>query len=216
MTIYTQPVREIPWAINAATEDIAEPPYGMKESGWPGTPAPRYDWFNWVLKQAAIWIQYLRGRGIPDYDPLESYSKGDIVQYATTNSVYRRILTESTCGVDPTNATYWQVWPSDALGLASSMINGTAGSLTVFGCRILWDTVEIPPSGGYPGSLAYTFPGSIAFASGQFVVLGTAINGNLAVNIPALSSTGCTVTGTAIGTPSTPFTVRILAVGLMA
>jgi hypothetical protein len=97
--------REIPWANSAVADNIEEPSDGQKASGWTGTPAPPYQWFNWILRQSAKWIEYLRGRGIPDYAAAETYRLDDVVQYS--HRIYRRIDSSSTSGIDPSDGRYW-------------------------------------------------------------------------------------------------------------
>jgi hypothetical protein len=108
--------REIPWGNSAIEANIAEPADGQKLSGWTGTPAPPYQWFNWILRQAGKWIEYLRARGIPDYDATETYRIGDVVQY-TDGLTYRRHAGSNSQGIAPSNGSYWERWGHNATQL---------------------------------------------------------------------------------------------------
>ena len=81
MSITPPTTRELVWADSAAQGDIAEPSDGMKGTGYTGTPAPVYQYVNWLFNRLGKWVSYLRARGIPDFDINETYSVGDRVQY---------------------------------------------------------------------------------------------------------------------------------------
>jgi hypothetical protein len=145
-----QPTREIPWANTTASPDIAEPSDGQKLAGWPGTPAPRYDWFNWILRQAARWVCYLRARGIPDYDAAESYTIGDRVQY--DGDTFRCI--QAGVGVATSNAAYWEPW-----GYSESGLDDTLGAKSPSPVS----AITVQPTSGGTATVAsccmFTIPG---------------------------------------------------------
>lgn len=129
-----QPTREVAWASSAAGGDIAEPSDAQKLAGWTGTPAPPYQWFNWILWKAAAWISYLRARGIPDYDPIETYSIGDRVQ-GSDGKTYTCIQANTPAAAkDPTTqAAYWERWgvsTAEATDIADAEIDTKLGTLS--------------------------------------------------------------------------------------
>jgi hypothetical protein len=106
-----QPTRERVWANSAAGADISEPADGIKDAGFTGTPAPIYQYVNWLFNAIHKWVQYLRARGIPDYDPLETYSVGDRVQ-AGDGQTYKCIQanTPAAAKSPTTQRAYWTRW----------------------------------------------------------------------------------------------------------
>jgi hypothetical protein len=110
----TPPTREIPWADTAAAGHVVEPPDADKGKGWTGTPAPPFQWFNWLLRQAARWIKYLRTRGIPDYDAGETYSPGDRVQFSDAGPPYLTFVciqaNSPPTSKSPYDHEYWEIW----------------------------------------------------------------------------------------------------------
>jgi hypothetical protein len=146
------PSREIPWADTAAQGDMVEPSDGSKGSGWTGTPAPPYQWFNWILRQAARWVKYLRARGIPDYCVDEDYDIRDRVQ----SEGYCYVCIQANGHAAPkspaSEPTYWMLWAPDVYGFAQIPTQGdvvvTHGTLVA--CHML--TVPSLSGGGYGGS----------------------------------------------------------------
>jgi hypothetical protein len=110
----SSPIREIPWAEIAASEEILEPFEVTKPAVGAGAAAAPFRWINWLLRQTARWIKYLGARGIPDYRSSEDYSAGDCVQH-TDGLVYRctRPNGPGTVRNPGSDASYWSIWPAD-------------------------------------------------------------------------------------------------------
>lgn len=75
-----KPSLKNPWASSGAA-NMADPG-GANDTGMPASSKsiPRR-WLNWILNKIETPIRYLVARGIPDYDPNESYSIGDRIQW---------------------------------------------------------------------------------------------------------------------------------------
>ena len=180
-----QPTREVAWASAAAGADIAEPSDGQKLSGWTGTPAPIYQWFNWILWKAAAWISYLRARGIADYDAVESYRVGDRVQ-GSDNKAYKCIQANTpSAAKDPTTqVAYWEPWESGVTDVAS-LVGVTGTGISKGTCRLSRNgkqtTVMMEMSGSAPNvtgafttsaGSAVDWPGTFTFVSVQSSLAG--------------------------------------------
>jgi hypothetical protein len=76
----SKPALKTPWASSGSGN--MEDPGGINETGYTVTDkGPPRKWFNWILNKIETPLRYLLARGIPDYDPLESYSVGDRIQW---------------------------------------------------------------------------------------------------------------------------------------
>lgn len=76
----SKPTLTNPWASSGSTNIVN--PGGVNETGFPAAgKGPPRRWFNWVMNKVDTAIRYLVGRGLSDFDPNESYSIGDRVQY---------------------------------------------------------------------------------------------------------------------------------------
>jgi hypothetical protein len=76
----SKPQLKNPWATSGSAN--MEDPGGVNETGYPiAALGPPRKWFNWILNKIETVGRYLVARGIPDYDPNESYSVGDRVQW---------------------------------------------------------------------------------------------------------------------------------------
>jgi len=100
------------WASAADPGDISEPADGVKTAGYTGTPAPVYQFVNWLLKYLFQGIRHVLTHGIPYYSDDETYEVNDIVAYVGDGHVYRCIQAAS--GNLPSDPDYWTRWGHSA------------------------------------------------------------------------------------------------------
>ena len=102
----TKPTVRAAWAsqapANAITDpDIASP--GYVSLGWPVStvPPPRQDW-NFVLNYCMNAVQYYIRRGLPDWDPAQTYAVGDVA--VGDDLIVRQSLTNNNSGNKPSTS----------------------------------------------------------------------------------------------------------------
>ena len=189
------------WASSGAA-NIADPG-GVNETGIPSAAKsiPRR-WFNWVLNKVDATGRYLVARGIPDYDPLESYSIGDRVQRAgvlgAPDATFVCIqANDSSAPKAPIDfTTYWRPWATDASAVKAvvSLSFGSGWYLAKFGeFRILIETFPMDRNVG-KNAVATTHTFSSAFPTACLASIPVMNDGTpVPCSINSLSSTQVTV-----------------------
>lgn len=108
----TLPPFALTWG-SGSPQNIVEPDDALKTTGWTGTPAPEYQYFNWWQNYADTWVTYLRTRGVPDFhaDNKQSsgYRAGDRVQW-TDGKTYVALQTFSGAAHTPAEPMYFARW----------------------------------------------------------------------------------------------------------
>jgi hypothetical protein len=71
-----------PWADTAAPgTDVVQPTNAEISAGWvQSTTPPSRQRYNWILNFLANAVRYFSRRGIPDYDPAETYQPNDLIR----------------------------------------------------------------------------------------------------------------------------------------
>lgn len=111
------------WASAADPGDISEPANGVKTAGYTGTPAPVYQYINWMFKYLFQGVRHLLSRGIPEWNAAETYEGGATVKHE--NVTYVAIGTGA--NHEPPNLTYWMVWePQTFIDAAFARTNASA------------------------------------------------------------------------------------------
>jgi hypothetical protein len=136
MSLAGLPPRTKIWASNpAASRDIATPSDGQISTGYAGTPAPVYQFVNWMFKKYDQLLLYLFKRGIPDWDPEQAYGVGDIVQ--VDNGTTYQCWSGSTNN-EPPDPTHWIRWGynSDQIEIAADARIALAVSASIAAATI--------------------------------------------------------------------------------
>lgn len=96
-----------PWGDTAIpTTDVVQPSNGFISAGWlnSATP-PSRQYFNWVLNYATNGVRYLTRRSIADWDTLDTYSQGDVVQVG--NVLYQSSVNSNTSNTPTSVSLVW-------------------------------------------------------------------------------------------------------------
>lgn len=104
----TKPLVLPPWAdTGIPTTDVVQPSNGFISAGWlnSATP-PSRQYFNWVLNYATNGVRYLTRRSIADWDTLDTYSQGDVVQVG--NVLYQSSVNSNTANTPTSVSLVWQ------------------------------------------------------------------------------------------------------------
>ena len=157
------------------TANVVEPPVSELQAGWPlsGTPPPR-QYFNWLLNFCSNGIRYLCERGLPDWDPAETYSIGDVVRgddglirasRGTTNINNRPSTTD-------TNSSLPLPWWGPVQALTPPAIDGSTSVATtafvagkITSSHLVWNQ----PSGPIFYKIATLPPGNGSEAGGVYI-----------------------------------------------
>jgi hypothetical protein len=76
-----KPAVRSPWASSANLNEVVDPGDNFASNGWqPGAVPIIRPILNWILNYCSNGIRYFSRRGVPDYDPAETYMLGDIVR----------------------------------------------------------------------------------------------------------------------------------------
>ena len=219
------------WAGSAAPADIAEPADGVKDAGYTGTPAPVYQYVNWLLKYLFQGIRHVLTRGIPDWNAdeaiAETYAVGDVVRVdgevkkvASIGPVvlekFGHTPTELQAAVAPTLSTAaggFSLTAGSISGWLETII-GPDSATPVRAVHVRW---YIPLTAG-AASEALTFIGTGEFDAGVAVVQCTldSITGAPAAPLaaPRASPAGQAVTvNIAVGGSATGCTVNLSIYG---
>jgi hypothetical protein len=103
---YAKPVVRDAWADEAASGDIADPGNTFVAAGWlsSSTP-PARQFFNFALNYPSEGIRYFSQRGIVDWDTLETYAIGAVVQ--SGGVIYRSVVNSNTGHTPATSPSQW-------------------------------------------------------------------------------------------------------------
>jgi hypothetical protein len=103
---YAKPAVRDAWADEAASGDIADPGNSFVAAGWlsSSTP-PARQFFNFALNYPAEGIRYFSQRGIVDWDTLETYQQGAVVQ--SGGVIYQSLVNANTAHNPTTSPLQW-------------------------------------------------------------------------------------------------------------
>jgi hypothetical protein len=164
---YVKPAVRNAWADTATGADIVDPGNAVVTQGWLKTSTPpARQFFNWVLNWVASGIRYFMQRGIVDWDILETYAVGGVVQ--TGGYVYYSLQNANT-GHPPAGALGTNAWWAPLQGYAT---------LTYLNSTFVTNT-----------SLATTLLNYVTNTSLATTLASYATNAALALKAPILSPT---------------------------
>jgi hypothetical protein len=129
VTTFPKPAVRDAWADIATNTDLVDPGNSFTSAGWPqsSTP-PARQYFNWALNFASNGIRYFSQRGIVDYDPLETYQVGAIVQ--SGNVIYRSITNNNIGNTPVSGSTNWGGIAVAGPVTISGAVNATTATFT--------------------------------------------------------------------------------------
>jgi hypothetical protein len=120
VTTFPKPAVRDAWADIAGATDLVDPGNAFASAGWLNSSVPpARQFFNWVLNYDSNAVRYFSQRGIVDYDPLETYRIGAVVQNG--NVIYRS-LTNNNIGNSPVAGS--ANWGGIAVGGSGSTFVG--------------------------------------------------------------------------------------------
>jgi hypothetical protein len=232
-----------PWASGAAGGDIAQPSTGQQAAGFtPTIAAPPYQWFNWALNWLGQVAAYMMERSIADYDSLQTYAVGDVVQIPN-RTVYQCIATSPITGIAPPSFGNWEVFgvtwlpaaistplvnmwsnafPSTlltamlaALGVKVN-VQSTYGTFRLNGFQLCWEYFAFPYSGAYPTNKTIAYDSAFAAGSTPYAV-STCDAANEVTSVVPLGNTGCNIVPSLVnisqGAPPAGMHGTVIAIG---
>jgi hypothetical protein len=99
--------------------------------GWPVTDIPpSRQRFNWILNYLANGVRYFSRRGLPDYDPLETYMTGDCI-IGDDGNTYKSLVDNNTSNAPSVSTTKWTLWALTKTQIAKMITDAEGADLSV-------------------------------------------------------------------------------------
>lgn len=99
--------------------------------GWPvSNIPPSRQRFNWILNYLANGIRYFSRRGLPDYDPLETYMTGDCI-IGDDGNTYKSLVDNNTANTPSMATTKWTLWALTKTQIAKMITDAEGSGLSV-------------------------------------------------------------------------------------